>query len=105
MRLPVLIIFLTTLPSAVVAAEPINTEALARHLLNSQGCKACHRIEEAGADTGPNLEKVGGRLSHEQLRAMLVNPQKRHAKNRIGDFSHLQDHEIEALTLFLSNRK
>lgn len=105
MRPPLLItLFISLLPVAATA-EPADSEALARRLLNSQGCKACHRIEEAGATTGPSLEKVGSRLSPEQLRAMLVNPQKRHARERIGDFSHLQDHEIEALTLFLSNRK
>lgn len=105
MRPPLLItLFISLLPVAATA-EPADSEALARRLLNSQGCKACHRIEEAGATTGPSLEKVGGRLPPEQLRAMLVNPQKRHARERIGDFSHLQDHEIEALTLFLSNRK
>jgi cytochrome c551/c552 len=104
-RLPVLIILLASLPPVVAAAGPTDAEALARYLLNSQGCKACHRIEEAGAKTGPNLEKVGRRLSPEQMRATLVNPQKRHADGRIGDFSYLQDHEIEALVLFLSTRK
>lgn len=105
MRLPIAIILLVGLLPTAAAAEPADTEALARLLLNSQGCKACHRIEEAGASTGPSLEKVGSRLSREQLRTMLVNPRKRHARDRIGDFSHLQDNEIEALTTFLSNRK
>lgn len=88
--------------TAFAKADP---EALARRLLNSQGCKACHRIEEAGATTGPDLEKVGSRLSREQLRSKLANPQKSHAKGRIADFSHLQANEIDALVLFLSNRK
>jgi cytochrome c2 len=88
-----------------VAFAQSDTEGLARRLLNSQGCKACHRIEEAGASTGPSLEKVGSRLTREQLRLKLANPQKRHATGRIADFSHLQNNEIDALTLFLSNRK
>jgi len=104
-RLPALTILIPVLISSVAGAAPPDTEALARRLLNSQGCKACHLIEETGASTGPSLEKVGGRLTREQLRATLVNPQKLHANGRIGDFSHLQDSEIDALTLFLSNRK
>ena len=106
MHLIILLHMLTALilftPSALAQSDP---EALARRLLNSQGCKACHRIEEAGASVGPNLDKVGSRLTREQLRLMLVNPQKHHATGRIADFSHLQDQEIEALTLFLSKRK
>lgn len=101
---------LTSLFSGLLLFAPAvcaqaDADALARRLLNSQGCKACHRIEEAGARTGPSLEKVGNRLTREQLRARVVNPQKQHATGRIADFSHLQNHEIEALTLFLSNRK
>lgn len=93
-----------TIPPIARAAQP-DAEALARRLLNSQGCKACHRIEEAGAVTGPSLEKVGSRLTREQIRARLANPEKRHATGRIGDFSHLQPSELDALTLFLSSRK
>ncbi|MCM2266107.1 MAG: cytochrome c [Desulfuromonadales bacterium] len=105
MRLPALTSLLFILITSIAGAAQPDAEALARRLLNSQGCKACHRIEEAGASTGPDLEKVGSRLTREQLRRMLVNPQKRHATGRITDFSHLQNHEIDALALFLSNRK
>lgn len=106
MQLSVLIaLFAGLFLFAPAAFAQADADALARRLLNSQGCKACHRIEEAGASTGPSLEKVGNRLTREQLRARLVNPQKLHATGRIADFSHLQNHEIEALTLFLSNRK
>lgn len=106
MQLTVLIpLFAGLFLFAPTAFAQADTDALARRLLNSQGCKACHRIEEAGARTGPSLEKVGNRLTGEQLRARLVNPQKLHATGRIADFSHLQDNEIEALIIFLSNRK
>ena len=102
MRLTTLLLLLAIplgLPPAVFA-QP-DTEALARRLLNSQGCKACHRIEEAGATSSPDLEKVGGRLTRAQLRSKLVNPQRLHAAGRIADFSHLQESEIDALTTFL----
>ena len=87
-----------------VFAQP-DADALARRLLNSQGCKACHRIEGAGATAGPDLDKVGSRLTREQLRSKLVNPQKRHAAGRITDFSYLQGNEIDALTAFLEQRQ
>ena len=106
MRLTILPLLLALLLGLVPAAfAQSDTEALARRLLNSQGCKACHRIEEAGATSGPELEKVGSRLTREQLRARLINPQKLHATGRIADFSHLQESEIDALTTFLEQRK
>jgi len=82
-----------------------DAEALARRLLNSQGCKACHSFEGTGATRGSDLDKVGSRLTREQLHSQLVNPQHRHAAGRIADFSHLQDHELEALIDFLSQRR
>jgi len=82
-----------------------DTEALARRLLNSQGCKACHSFEDTVASYGPDLNHVGSRLTSEQLRATLVNPGHRHANSRIADFSHLQAEDIEALTDFLSRRQ
>ena len=85
-------------------AQP-DTEALARRLLNSQGCKACHSFEDTVASYGPDLNHIGSRLTSEQLRATLVNPRHRHGNSRIADFSHLQAEEIEVLTDFLSRRQ
>ena len=94
-----------TLPPMAAAAT--GSEALALRLIDSQGCRACHRINGAGvgASIGPELDKVGSRLSREQLRAKLVNPQKRHANGRISDFSLLQAAEIDALVSYLETRK
>lgn len=92
----------TALPLAPVALAQPDPEALARRLLNSQGCKACHRLDGEGASFAPALDQVGSRLSREQLRGKLVNPGRQHAGGRIADFSHLQDEEIDALTHFLS---
>ena len=93
---------LVVAPAGLAQAD---AEALARRLLNSQGCKACHAFEGTGATRGPDLDKVGSRLTREQLRSQLVSPQHRHAAGRITDFSHLQDHEVEALIDFLSQRR
>jgi cytochrome c553 len=106
LRLPTLILMLALswCHAAAVFAQP-DAEAVARRLLNTQGCKACHRIDDEGASFAPDLSQVGSRLNRAQLRAKLVDPAHRHAAGRTGDFSHLQDAEIEALTLFLSQRQ
>lgn len=102
MRIPGLLILAMLLAAGTASAAD---EALARRLLNSQGCKACHRLDADGGTTGPDLSNVGSRLTKDQLRSSLVNPQQGHATGRIGDFSHLQAAEIDALTAFLESRK
>jgi len=104
-HLPLVIILLAALLCPAPAAAQPTVEAQARRLLNSQGCKACHLIDGAGGSTGPDLSKVGARLSKEQLHSLLVNRRHRHAAGRISDFSHLQSEELEALTTFLSQRQ
>lgn len=102
--IPTLLLVLLPVCAAAAVDQP-ETEALALRLINAQGCKACHRINQSGASIGPDLEKVGSRLSREQLRGKLVNPQKTHAAGRIADFSHLQSQELDALISYLSARK
>lgn len=89
-------------PAETVASEE---EALARRLLNSQGCKACHPFESQGEFPAPALDRIGQRLSKEQIRRQLTAPDRRHAAGKIIDFSHLADAEIDALVAFLSQRK
>jgi mono/diheme cytochrome c family protein len=104
-RLPVLTLLLATLLCPDPASAQSSAEAQARRLLNSQGCKACHLFDGDGGSAGPDLSKIGSRLSQEQLRSLLVNRQRRHAAGRMADFSHLQDEEIDALVTFLSQRQ
>lgn len=105
MRVPVLILLLAALLCPLQSSAQSTAEEQARRLLNSQGCKACHLFEGDGGSAGPDLSKIGSRLSQEQLRSLLVNRQRRHAAGRIADFSHLQKEEIDALVTFLSQRR
>ena len=105
MHLPLVTILLAALLCPVPAAAQSTVEAQARRLINSQGCKACHLFDGSGGSAGPDLSKVGARLSKEQLHSLLVNRRHRHAAGRIADFSHLQSEELDALTTFLSQRR
>ncbi len=92
--------------AALLLATPAGADdALARRLINSQGCKACHRIEGTGAAFAPDLRQAGRRLSAEQVRARLVNPEHLHAGGQLADFSHLSAAEIDALVEFLGQRR
>ena len=86
-------------------ARAADEEAVARRLLNSQGCKACHLFESQGEALAPDLGTVGSRLKKDEIRRRLVSDDHRHAGGRIADFSHLRSAEIEALVTFLSERR
>ena len=96
-------VWLVLLLPAVASA--VDSEAVARRLLNSQGCKACHLFESEGDAPAPDLTKVGSRLKREQIHGWLITPDHRHASGRIADFSHLSGAEIDALVTFLSQRQ
>ena len=50
-------------PSPPVAAGPV--------LFQTIGCAQCHKIRDAGGSKGPELTKVGSRLSREKIEAQI----------------------------------
>ena len=97
-----IVIFGTASP--LPAADPADDEAIARRLLNSQGCKGCHRFEGGTTEVGPKLDHIGAKLSRSEIYSKLVNPERRHGNGLIPDFSHLSEAEIAALVDFLHSR-
>lgn len=43
-------------------------------LFNIHGCSACHLVAGAGFTVGPNLKDVGKRLSEEEIKQSLLEP-------------------------------
>jgi cbb3-type cytochrome oxidase cytochrome c subunit len=99
-----LILIALTLPftSPALAA---GDEVRGRELINSSGCKGCHKIEGQGGSLGPALDGVGKRLTPEQLRQQLVNPKARNPSSTMPSFSHLPNKDIQALVDFLEGLK
>ena len=87
------------LPASLAAAA---SEAMARKLINSQGCKACHPLEGNGGASAPELLDPEHPLTAAEVRNQLSNPQHRHGDGSIPDFSHLRPEELEALIAFLA---
>ena len=75
--------------------------ALARKLLNSQGCKACHSLEGDGGKDAESFEGIRERLSRAEIRSQLVNQERLHAYGKMPDYSHLSEAEISALIYFI----
>ena len=92
---------LLTVPLGVLGLTD-DEEIAARKLVNSQGCKACHKLEGAGGTLASALDDLSERLTKEEIRSTLVNPGGVHGDGRIADFSHLAEREIEALVKFLN---
>jgi len=90
---------------ATAAEQPVTGEALARRLISSQGCRACHQLEGRGATLGPTLQGVGQRLDRAAIRRQLVNPEQRHGDGRLPDFHHLSTTELDALVNFLAGQQ
>ena len=73
----------------------------ARNLINSQGCKACHTLDGNGGVIAGSFETMREKLTRVQVRAQLVNPERKHGNDKIPDFSHLSEKEIDVLVNFI----
>jgi mono/diheme cytochrome c family protein len=67
------------LPSADAAPEAggdkeVKLAATPEEAINKFGCTACHAILDSDADTGPDLAKVGPKLSEAFIRESIINP-------------------------------
>ena len=80
-------------------------EIIARNLIISQGCKGCHTLEGSGGNLGPELDKVGSRLTRVQIREKLLEPKTTNPDSLMPDFKHLTEEQLNALLDFLSQLK
>ena len=93
-------------PAPVRAADTGQSiDTRARALLNSQGCKGCHRIDGQGGSAGPDLSEVGRRLTPQQLRQKLVASPPGKEGVFMPTFSHLSPADLDALVDFLSRQR
>lgn len=64
------------LGAAVNSRASITPVAAGRAAWARAGCGACHRIEDAGGSTGPDLTTLGSRFGQEDLFDALLEPSK-----------------------------
>lgn len=76
----------------------------------AQKCGACHSIGGAGNARGP-LEKVGSRLTADEIRAWLVTPQDMTAKTKaprrpvMRAYPNLSKEDLDALVAYMLSLK
>ena len=76
---------------------------LARKLVNSQGCKACHQLDNEGGTYAQSLEEIGRHRTREQMRRLLLNGTAKISDRYMPSYSHLRENEIEALIEYLES--
>ncbi|NEW07198.1 cytochrome c [Paenibacillus sp. SYP-B3998] len=92
-------------PPPAASATPAATSSGAASKVDAQAlfkanCVSCHGVNLEGS-VGPNLQKVGGKLSKDQITAILNN-----GKGAMPSFKgRLSDDEINSLAAWLSEKK
>ena len=87
------------------SASPASDESRGRELVNSLGCKGCHVVEGNGGAMGPALDGVGGRLSEDQIRRILINPKEVNPQSIMPSYERLPKEDLEALASYLEDLK
>src|SRR5579862_9680021 len=63
---------------ALALAAPVfgqsGDAARGKTLFESSGCLNCHRVNDKGSRTGPNLSDIGDRRTPDRLKTSIVNP-------------------------------
>jgi ubiquinol-cytochrome c reductase cytochrome b subunit len=91
----------------VMAAPAVAAEDSSRgiELLNSLGCKGCHRINGQGGTLGPALDGVGKRLDEQRIRRQLLDPKSVNPGSVMPSFGHLPEQDINTLVDYLGDIK
>ena len=80
-------------------------------MVGKYGCQACHFVLGTGGEIGPNLSKVGARLSAEKIRESVISPDAVIAKGFTPgmmpqDFAEkMTAKEMEMLVKYLAGQK
>jgi mono/diheme cytochrome c family protein len=80
-------------------------QARGKELVNSSGCKGCHKIDGKGGTLGPDLDGVGKRLSAAEILKQLKNPKARNPSSMMPSFSYLPQKDLQALVNYLESLK
>jgi len=85
-----------------VPTAPDTLVAMGRRLYDREGCAACHSIARVGSPRSP-LDGVGSRLTAEELRLWIVDPQAMRPGIRKPAHDDLPADEVQALVAFMAS--
>ncbi|MCL5075789.1 MAG: cytochrome c [Chloroflexi bacterium] len=91
-------------PPKPAAAPAASTEQKGREVFQQKGCSSCHAIAGVGGHVGPDLTKVGDRLSADYLRRFLKDPAAVKPGTKMPKLEYTPD-ELDALVSYLASLK
>lgn len=95
------ILLLGLCPLFVSAAE--KPEMDARRLINALGCKGCHKLEGDGGSLAPELDKIGSRMTRDQISKHLAKHTTAHKNGFMPSYRTTSQAELKLLSNFLYN--
>ena len=75
--------------------------ALGQSLYNDQGCAVCHVIQGKGGSLGPDLTRVGDRLSAKQITQFVHDPKSVNPGRAMPPYGNLSDVQLQSLAEYL----
>lgn len=73
--------------------------------LFNRKCAMCHKVRGRGGEIGPDLSKVGSRLSLTQLQTKIAYPRKASPGSTMPSFATLAANEMQELLNYLKTLK
>ena len=98
------ILLLSVLGLSVLFSTAASAESAGEKVFN-QKCAMCHKVNGRGGAIGPDLSKVGGRMSEAQLKDKLMNPKKSNPGSSMPAFATLPKGEMGALLAYIKGLK
>lgn len=91
------------LSGLVSASAPPEPDDSATQLIESLGCRGCHRIQGYGGALATDLTEVGSRLTTTEIAGFLSTHPRSGASQMMPTYSTLTSEEIEKLSIYLYN--
>lgn len=70
--------------------------------LFNRKCAMCHIVHGRGGAIGPDLSRIGGRMSAAQLQAKVAYPKKSNPGTSMPSFVTLESTEMQSLISYLT---
>ncbi len=89
------------LAALVSAAPPPPADGSASQLVESLGCRGCHRIQDFGGSLAPDLTAIGTRLTTAEIAERLATHSRPGENRLMPSYTTLSTEEIDKLSSYL----
>ncbi|MBD1401059.1 c-type cytochrome [Pelovirga terrestris] len=89
------------LATRVSADPPPPADGSASQLVESLGCRGCHRIQDFGGNLAPDLTAIGTRLTTAEIAEQLTSHSRPGEHQLMPSYTSLTTEEINKLSSYL----